>query len=436
MSRLRSPVTVVAAVALAAGVLAGCSRGPSDPAPGEARLVSHAGGVQVSTDGRSWRDAHEGTLRRGERVRVRDGGSAVLALASDARAELRTGSQLIVGRPLHLVTGDLLVRAGRDAVAVDATSALASVTAGGDARLSRGLALDTAVYDGAVDLRSGSRSFRVAALRQVSVPGVGLLPDAGTHAPPLAYRASDRWDREFLGDWIALGDDLEARSNGLSGQIGPDQGRTAGFYRLLLPELDAQPDFTQTLVDAQQSISPGERLVGAVIALASTRHGSFAGRWTSAFAFRAEGAAWGLVALDQRVRDRPALVTQMDAALSRVVTRPDVAAAANVTPTGSPSGDRSRGGSTSPSTDPSGTGGGTVPPSTPPTTSPSSPPTTQPLVPLLPLPTIPPPSGDRSQPSAPPTTQPPASGDTIGQLTDTLVDTVGGLLGGLQPPSP
>ena len=402
--------------------------------------MSRTGVVQVSADGHAWRDAREGTLRRGQRVRVRDGGSAVLALASGARADLRGGSQVLVGRPLHLVAGDLLVRAGDERVAVDATSAVASVSSGGDARLSRGLALDTAVYDGAVDLRSGSRSFRVAALRQVSVPGVGLLPDAGTSAPPLKYRASDRWDREFLGDWIALGDDLEARSNGLSGQIGPDQGRTAGFYRLLLPDLDAQPDFTQTLVDAQESSSPGERLVGAVIALASTRRASFAARWTAAFAFRAEGAEWGLVALDQRVRDRPALVTQMDAALSRVVTRPDVAAAASIAPSGSTAGDTSRGGgSTSPVASPPGSGGGTTSPSTPPTTSPSTPPTTQPVVPLLPLPTLPPPPtppGDQSQPSSPPTTQPPSSGDTIGQLTDTLVDTVGGLLGGLQPPSP
>jgi hypothetical protein len=437
MKRLTS---VVVAAVVTAGVLGGCSRGSSDPAPGEARLVSRSGVVQVSADGRSWRDAHEGTLRRGQRVRVRSGGSAVLALTSGARAELRGGSQVLVGRPLHLVAGDLLVRAGDDRVAVDATSAVASVTSGGDARLSRGLALDTAVYDGAVDLRSGSRSFRVAALRQVSVPGVGLLPDAGTSAPPLKYRASDRWDREFLGDWIALGDDLEARSNGLSGQIGADQGRTAGFYRLLLPELDSQPEFTQTLVDAQESVPPGERLVGAVIALAGTRRASFAQRWTSAFAFRAEGAEWGLVALDQRVRDRPALVTQMDAALSRVVTRPEVAAAASVTPSGSTSGDTSRGGvgaTSPPATDASGAGGGTTSPSTSPTTSPSSPPTTQPLVPVLPLPTLPPPSGNQSQPSSPPTTQPPSSsGDTIGQLTDTLVDTVGGLLGGLSPPSP
>lgn len=434
MTRLRSTTAVFAAAALAAGVLAGCSRGPSDPAPDEARLVSRTGVVQVSADGQSWRDAGDGTLRRGQRVRVRGGGTAVLALASGARAELRAGSQVVVGRPLHLVTGDLLVRAGDDRVAVDATSAVASVMSGGDARLSRGLALDAAVYDGAVDLRSGSRSFRVPALRQLSVPGVGLLPEPGTDAPPLQYRASDRWDREFLGEWIALGDDLEARSNGLSGQIGADQGRTAGFYRLLLPQLDGEPEFTQTLVDAEESSSPGERLVGAVIALAGTRHASFAQRWTSAFTFRAEGAEWGLVALDQRVRDRPALVTQMDAALSRVVTRPDVAAAANVTPTGS-SGETARGRPTSqPDTSGGGTGDGTTSTSTPSTTPPSTSPTTQPVVPLLPLPTLPPPSG--SQPSEPTSPQPAPSGDTIGQLTDTLVDTVGGLLGALAPPSP
>lgn len=427
-------VGAAVAVVLASGALTACSDGPSEPAPGEARLLDRSGAVQVSTDGRTWTRASGDTLRRGDRVRVRGDGRAVLALADGARAELRDGSQVGIGRPLRLVAGDLLVRGGEDApVAVDASSARASVAAGGDARFERGLAFDTAVYEGTVDLRSGSRTFRVRALRQVSVPGLGLLPDEDEPALPLRYRPDDPWDREFLGEWMAFGNDLEARSNGLSIQVGRDQGRTAGFYRLLLPALDGEPAFTQDLVDATEALAPGERLVGAAIAVAGTRAGSFAERWRSVFEFRGDGAAWGLVALDQRVRDRPRLVTDIDAALSRVVTRPDVAAAAAEPPaTGGPGSSQ---GST-PSSAP-GAPDTTAPPTSagsPPTTSPPPPTTQPPLVPVLPLPALPPPS---DQPPVEPQDEPaPIGGGVLDQLADPLVETVEGLLGGLQPPSP
>ena len=429
-------VGVVVAALVAAGLLTGCRNGSPEPAPGEARLVEHSGTVEVSTDGRTWDDASGGTLHRGERVRVRRG-AAVLELSDGARAELRDGSQVAVGRRLRLVTGDLLVRAGDDApVAVDATSAVATVQRGADARFERALAFDTAVYDGSVDLRSGSRTFRVAALRQVSVPGVGLLPDPGRdRAAPLQYRADDAWDREFLGAWIELGNDLEARSNGLSGQVGRDQGRTAGYYRLLLPALEGERAFTQELVDADADLPPGERLIGAAIVVASERERAFAARWRDAFAFRRQGAAWGLVALDQRVGDRIELVRDVDAALARAVTRPDVAAAAVQPP---PDDDVPRsGGSTGTGTVSPPPSGSTPPPSTPPGSNPppptTLPPTTQPPVPILPLPTLPPPGGGAS-PSQPSDPSDPAANDTLAELTDTLVKTVEGLLGGLQPP--
>jgi hypothetical protein len=422
---------VVIAALVAAGVLTGCRDGSPEPAPGEARLVEHTGTVEVSTDGRTWTDASGGTLQRGERVRVRRG-AAVLELAHGARAELRDGSQVAIDRRLRLITGDLLVRAGEEApVTVDATSALASVQRGGDARFERALAFDTAVYDGAVDLRSGSRTFRVAALRQVSVPGVGLLPDPSRgRGAPLEYRPDDTWDREFLGAWMELGADLLARSNGLSGQVGRDQGRTAGYYRLLLPALEGERAFTQELVDTDADLPPGERLIGAAIVVASERERSFVARWQDAFEFRREGAAWGLVALDQRVGDRIRLVGDVDAALARAVTRPDVVAAAAEPP--GPDTDVPRNGG-SPGAGTGGGSGSTPPSSTPPATNPpptTLPPTTQPPVPILPLPTLPPPGGG-ARPSEP---SDPTGNDTLAELTDTLVETVGGLLGGLQPP--
>jgi hypothetical protein len=60
---------------------------------------------------------------------------------------------------------------------------------------------------------------------------------------------------------------------------------------------------------------PGDTLVGAAIALESTR-GTFAERWAAVFGFRDQNAGWGLVALDQGVA-RAALLATMDGAVSR-----------------------------------------------------------------------------------------------------------------------
>src|SRR5207253_2816528 len=151
----------------------------------------------------------------------------------------------------------------------------------------------------------------------------GLVPDRPV---PLRYRASDAWDRRFLADAIDLGRDLDARSRGITGQLGPDQGRTAGFYRLVLPGLDREADFSQAMLDTTTAdLTTGERLVGAVIAIEG-RRGSFARRWTSTFAFRADGAAWGLVALDQGVTRAGSLVTDLDLALGRLTAPGAVAA--------------------------------------------------------------------------------------------------------------
>ena len=55
------------------------------------------------------------------------------------------------------------------------------------------------------------------------------------------------WDRRYLGDAIDLGDELQARSDGFTAQLATGEGHTAGFYRQLMPALENQPDFTQTL---------------------------------------------------------------------------------------------------------------------------------------------------------------------------------------------
>jgi len=174
---------------------------------------------------------------------------------------------------------------------------------------------------------------------------------------PLVYRDSDAWDRRFLGDWIDLGRDLESGSRGLTGELPPGDRPSTVFYRRLVPGLRAQPAFTPSLLG--RGHDPGETVVGAAITVTG-RRGAFVQRWDGVFGFRDEGAAWGLVALDQ-LADRNALLAQIEAALGLVGRQPEVNAPANATPV--PTGPHT---STSPTTVPrrSSTTPATSPPAT------------------------------------------------------------------------
>jgi hypothetical protein len=247
------------------------------------------------------------------------------------------------------------------------------------------------------------------------VPGPGLVPASPT---PLDYRADNPWDRRYLGDAIDLGDELQARSQGFTAQLTPDEGHTAGFYRLLIPALDSQPAFSQGLL--QPDMASGDTLVGAAIAVQS-HTGDFPDRWRSVFSFHSQGARWGLVAMDQRVTRGP-LLTEVDAALGRrPVGGTTVAAGAGGTPTILPPGVPPP---SAPGTNPaatgnggSGTNGGGTNGRGPTTT------TTQPSL----LPNLP----GSPQPS-PSTTVPP--NNPVGGLLQGVGGIVGGLLGGLLHP--
>jgi hypothetical protein len=122
----------------------------------------------------------------------------------------------------------------------------------------------------------------------------------------------DPWDRRFLGDAIDLGRDLDGLSRGFTAQLGPRARASASLLRDVLPPLAGESAFIDGLVDAQSS--PGESLIGAAIVVEAS--GGFLQRWTEVFAFRADGARWGLVALDQQVM-RDALRGRIDDAVSR-----------------------------------------------------------------------------------------------------------------------
>jgi len=342
-------------------------------------------------------------------------GQVGLELQSGPRLELRRGSEVRVdGRPA-LLDGDLLVASsGERPLTVQAGGSL--VTVAGSARLSRDLAVSAASYRGGLRIQSAGRSLKVPALRQADIPSLGVVPP---EPEPLDYDPRDEWDRRFLGDAIELGDELEAKSEGFTSSLRSTEGQTPGYFRLLVPALENEPSFGPPLLTERRP--PGETLVGATIVVAGGK-GSFVARWREVFAFRDQGAAWGLVALEQNVRDSGGLVRSLDAAIGRAVfafapvttsrspgTVPPPTSAANTgAGTGSAAGGGAAGGT-------AGTGGpGGAKPA--PGGGSGSPPTT---LPAPPLPTLPPSPTD---PRPPPTTPPPTA------PLKPLVDTITGLL--------
>jgi len=318
---------------LMAGLAVGCGGGGGSSArlsvSGKAEVAS-AGGSAHPVDGSR-------TLHAGDRVKV-DAGKAVIRLSGDRQVELRTGSEVSLGPsgplsgasgpsgPLSgasgpsgaglqpsLVAGDLLVTAPGSGAAASVTATVADSVvsvSGGSAHLTRGSAATVASYDAQVTVASAGRSLKVPPLRQVAVPAAGLLPGKPS---PLIFKVGDSWDQRFLGDAIDLGNQLVARSRGFTAQLGPDEGHTAGFYRQILPALANEPSFDVATLGADRS--PGEALVGLAIAVAATR-GGFADREAAVFAFHDDGAAWGLVALDQGVTRAP-LLSGVDEAIGR-----------------------------------------------------------------------------------------------------------------------
>ncbi|HEX9994922.1 MAG TPA: hypothetical protein VGB14_18495, partial [Acidimicrobiales bacterium] len=176
-------------------------------------------------------------------------------------------------------------------------------TAAATAHLRRSYTSAVGVYEGAATVTTAGRELAVPALREAQVWAPGRLP---ARPRPMRYDPDDPWDRHFLGRAIAFGEELQARASTYTASLAPGEGRTAGFYQLLLPQLEDEPAFEADLLDEWRT--PGETLVGAAIAALGER-GGFTERWGDVFGFRDEGAAWGLVALDQGVDSDPLRAT-------------------------------------------------------------------------------------------------------------------------------
>lgn len=375
---MRRAGAVAAAVALLLP-LASCSsddvdRGYVLTVQGRARL---AGGTVL--------DAGEHRLDPGEEVTVTDG-SAVLDLPGPPSLELRAGrgsradSRVRLAATPTLVAGDALVLSQDGEARLRVGSATATIS--GVARVARSTGATLAMYRGAARLDALGRTLPspVIAYRQAAVTDTGALP---RRPVPLTYdrEAPDPWDIRYLGDAIDLGDQLERRSRALDRRLSPPSGVvTPSYVRRVLPPLRTAPGFDDGLVAGDRSI--GETMVGASIALGGP--GQVSERWRDAFSFRAEGADWGLVAVDQEAQ-RSAVFGVLDGVLDDVAT----------------SGGPTR-------------RGGTTTTTTTTTTTPSGPP---------PPPSTPPPT---TPPSTPPPTIVP---DLLAELVEDLLGTIGGLLG-------
>ena len=313
---MRRPISAVVAVVTVAVALAGCSGTSTPPVAG--RLVVE-GQAEVLHPGEDRREVSGSrNLEAGDRVRVRQG-TAVIQLRDDRRFELRQGSDLeLLPRAATndilptLVAGDLLIVSDPRPLVVSVNGVEISVH--GDARVSRGVALLVATYEGTAQMSTGGSTIAVPALRQASLPPTGTFP---TRVSPLEYSSADGWDQRYLSDAMDLSNQLKGRSDGFTSQLGPTEGRSVNYFRELFPRLAAEPAFTASLLNPARA--PGDTLVGAAITLEGTR-GTFAERWAAVFTFRDEGAEWGLVAMDQGVARVP-LLNAIDAAISRGPTQ-------------------------------------------------------------------------------------------------------------------
>lgn len=395
---MRARRASVAAILLVSVGLVGC-RHSSPSAAGRLTVNGQAEVTRPGEDQREVTGARD--LRVGDRVRVRQG-TAQIRLADGRSLELRLGSNVeldagtggVPAKPV-LMDGDFLVTTGEAPFALSTTGADVIVT--GAARVSRGVALLVATYQGSAVLSSGNSNLTVPALRQAAVQAAGPFP---TRVVPLEPSPSDAWDQRYLSDAIELGNQLAARSQGFTAQLPATDGHTAAFFKGLFPRLAAEPAFDASLVSASRP--PGETLVGAAITLEGTR-GTFADRWRAVFGFHDQGAPWGLVALDQGVNRVPLLQTVEDAISNSPATFAQ----------GSPG--------TGPSSLTPGTGS--------PATTVVPPPTTTTTV-------------ARGRPTTTTTTQPPATTTTtrgalntgsplVDDTVNSLVDTLSGLLRGL-----
>jgi len=309
----------LAAVALSSGVtavLVGCN--PSTNPTGEGRLEPGSQVLIATRGGRPVTTSRARPLQSGDSVEVFQG-TAKVTLPDGQVLELQPRSVLVLDQGPELRSGDLLVTSPSGSAPTSPIRAAGSeVRASGATRITFVPALRVVSYQGTSTLRSGARQINVPALRTADVSLPGLLPGRPS---PLTLDRADPWVGRFLREAVDGEAGLESRSRGFTSQVGARDASSPPFYSGLLPGLAAQAALQQDLVDRFGRAQPdtpvraGEVLIGSIVALQGQR-ATFADRFAGAAAFRAEGASWALVAVDQQVPSIDAVLRMVDAAVN------------------------------------------------------------------------------------------------------------------------
>jgi hypothetical protein len=307
------------------------------PASGARATAVDGVTLVVHTDGSSSPIETGEVVLAGDEVRVRSG-TVVLELASGAVLEGREESEGVdatrvrIGAAPQLVAGDLLVDSGVPVVVGAGGNDVSFEPDGSEgaaARIRRGLSVTVGLYRGTAALDSAGQERAVPAYRQLSVASLGRPPAS---PDPLRLDPTDGWDLRYLGIAFELTRRLDALSGTYTANLGL-AGATAEALEAVVPALADEPDFGPELLTAGGRMRPGgESLVGVSIALLGRADG-FASRFERVRGFRADGAEWGLVALDQGVAEAR-LVAAVEAAYARAI-QPSREAAAPV-PDGTP----------------------------------------------------------------------------------------------------
>jgi hypothetical protein len=185
----------------------------------------------------------------------------------------------------------------------------ATAEVNGIARVRQGLSLEIEVYRGGALVRTATQTLGVPRLRRAIVAGRG--GPASVSIAPLILSATDQWDRKFLGEALELDAALSARSRGLTMQI-------AGGGLDLMDQIIARTGWTKLTPLPDQPI--GELLVAAELARAANLDDD---AMADALQLRADGASWGLIALEQGVHSLPPSIEGLDRVVVPTIA-PDV----------------------------------------------------------------------------------------------------------------
>ncbi|MCU1356924.1 MAG: hypothetical protein JWM89_2342 [Acidimicrobiales bacterium] len=441
---------LVAAMIAAAIVVAFAESGTRGPGVGEAIVTVHGSAFVDRADGTSETVTESTRLHPGDRIDIRRG-RAEFELAEGVRFEGLARSTRVADTSLEMARVPTL-RSGRLLVASPAGTSLHTgiadvrVEPAGVARIARSYAVTLGSYRGSAVLSSAGIARSVPALRSVVAAATGEIG----RVRPIDQRG-DRWDRRYLADAVSLDSQLAPLARGMRvGKVDP---------RSLLATVRGVLDRSPSAAAVARLVKGRPNRLDLGIALAVIGNGTrttFAERGARALAFRDAGASWGLVAMDVRADPDAVAATMRDALDSKVLSTTDgrtfadqggldgigsgasgsggASDASGATADGSSGSD----GSGTPGADGTGGTGGlpgepgvTVPGgvpgvTTPGVTVPGGVPGVTPgvTVPGVTTPAIP------AIPIIPPVTTP--SIPSIPVVT-TIVDTVGGVLGGLLP---